>query len=216
MKFKSDNPDNHKAFSTPLVIRTKSGPQLVAAGADYAIAYDPKDGREIWRVNYPGGYSTASMPITVGGLVLVNSGFGRPRVLAVRPDGTGDVTKTNVVWTLERGGANKPSPAVADGKVYFLHDSGTLVCCDGKTGEVIWRGRLGGSFSASPITAPGRIYFFDDRGTTTVIATGGEEMKVLATNKLDAGCMASPAVSGNALFVRTKTALYRIEAGGKK
>ncbi len=211
VKFPSRNTDLHKAYSTPLLIDTPDGKQLVANGAAFSMAYDPASGREIWRVNYPGGYSTASRPVVVAGLVLVNSGFNRPTVLAVRLGGKGDVTKTHVAWSLDRGGANKPSPAVVAGLVYLLHDRGTVACHDGKTGENIWRGRLGGSFSASPIAAPGRIYFFDDRGKTTVIAPGGSEMKVLATNKLDAGCMASPAVSGNAMFVRTKTHLYRIE-----
>ena len=211
VKFPSTNTDLHKAYSTPLLIDTPDGKQLVANGAEYSMGYDPASGREIWRVNYPGGYSTASRPVVVAGLVLVNSGFNRPTVLAVRPGGKGDVTKTHVAWSLDRGGANKPSPAVVAGLVYLLHDRGTVACHDGKTGENIWRGRLGGSFSASPIAAPGRIYFFDDRGKTTVIAPGGSEMKVLATNNLDAGCMASPAVSGNAMFVRTKTHLYRIE-----
>jgi len=211
IKFPNDNGDVHKAYSTPLIIDTPTGRQLVANGAEFSIAYDPNTGKELWRVNYPGGFSTASRPVFVAGLVLVNSGFSRPRVLAVRPDGHGDVTKTHVAWTLERGGANKPSPVVVDGRVYFVHDSGTLVCCDGKTGDVLWRDRIGGAFSASPIAAPGRIYFFDDRGTTTVIEPGDKEMKVLATNKLDAGCMATPAVCGKALIVRTKTHLYRIE-----
>lgn len=211
VKFSSEDPDRHKAFSTPLLIDTPAGKQLVACGADFAMAYDPATGREIWRANYPGGYSTASGPVVVAGLVLVNSGYNRPRILAVRPDGKGDVTKTHVAWSLDRGGANKPSPAAVGGMVYLLHDRGTVACHDGKTGENLWRGRLGGSFSASPIIAPGRIYFFDDRGKCTVIAPGGSEMKVLATNTLDAGCMASPAVSGKALFVRTKTHLYRIE-----
>jgi len=211
VKFSSPVPDRHKAYSTPLLIDTPAGKRLLASGAEFSMAYDPATGREIWRVNYPGGYSTASRPVVVGGLVLVNSGFDRPKVLAVRLGGKGDVTKTHVAWSLDRGGANKPSPAVADGRVYLLHDRSTVACLNGKTGQVIWRGRLGGSFSASPITAPGRIYFFDDRGKATVIAPGGSEMKVLATNKLDSGCMASPAVSGNAMFVRTKTHLYRIE-----
>ncbi len=211
VKFTSSNTDRHKAFSTPLLIDTPAGKQLVANGAEWSMAYDPASGHEIWRANYPGGYSTASMPVVVAGQVLVNSGYDRPRVLAVRLGGKGDVTKTHVAWSLERGGANKPSPAVVDGMVYFLHDSGMVACHNGKTGEHIWRGRLGGRFSASPITAPGRIYCFDDRGKCKVVAPGGSEMKVLATNALDAGCMASPAVSGKALFVRTKTHLYRIE-----
>jgi outer membrane protein assembly factor BamB len=214
VKFPNDNGDVHKAFSTPLLIDTPTGRQLIAAGAEFAMAYDPLSGRELWRVQYPGGYSTASRPVMVGGLVLVNSGFERPRVLAVRPDGRGDVTATHVAWSLDRGVANKPSPAVVDGQVYFLHDSGTLACRDGKTGQAVWQDRLDGNFSASPIAGAGRIYFFDDRGQTTVIAPGSSEMKVLATNKLDAGCMASPAVSGNALFMRTKTHLYRIESRG--
>lgn len=211
VKFRTDNTDRHKAYSTPLLIDTSAGKQLVANGAEYSIAYEPETGKEIWRANYPNGYSTASRPVTVAGLVLVNSGFPRPVVLAVRPGGKGDVTRTNVAWTLERGGANKPSPAVARGNVYFIHDRGMLTVCEGKTGKVLWKDRLGGSFSASPLVAPGRIYFFDDRGKATVIRPDAKQKKVLAVNQLDDGCMASPAVCGKALILRTKKHLYRIE-----
>jgi len=211
VKFRTNNGDQHKAFSTPLLIDTPAGRQLVANGAEFSIAYVPETGKEIWRANYPRGYSTASMPVVVAGLVLVNSGYNRPTVLAVRPTGTGDVTKTHVAWRMDRGGANKPSPAVVDGRVYFLHDSGMVACCEGKTGKLIWRGRLGGRYSASPIVAPGRMYFFDDGGKATVIEPGGDKMKVLGRSKLADGCLASPAVAGNALFVRTRTHLYRIE-----
>ncbi len=204
------NPDRRKAFSTPLVVDTPTGRQLVAPAAEFAIAYDPADGRELWRVRYPGGYSTASAPVACpGGLVAVNSGFPRPKVLAVRTDGRGDVTGTHVAWRLRRGGPNKPSPLCLDGLLYVLHDGGTLNCLDARTGETVWRERIGGRFSASPVAASGRVYLFDQDGMATVIAAG-RSFRELAENPLAAGCMASPAVVGESLIVRTKTHLYRL------
>ena len=97
-----------------------------------------------------------------------------------------------------------------DGLVYFVDDGGIASCVESKTGKDVWRQRIGGNYSASPLYADGRIYFFSEDGTTTVIAPG-REFKKLAENKLDGGFMASPAVSGKALILRTKTHLYRVE-----
>ena len=209
--FGSTDGDFRKAFSTPLLVRVAGRDQLVCAGAGAAIAYDPQTGKEIWRVRYPGGFSTAARPVAgPDGLVYVHSGFSRHHMLAVRTTGRGDVTETHVAWQLKRGGPAKPSSVYAGGLLYVLNDGGTLSCLDGRTGEKVWRERLGGSYSASPLAAPGRIYLFNTRGTTKVVRPG-REFQLLATNKLDDGCMASAAVAGRSLYVRTKTHLYRIE-----
>ena len=91
----------------------------------------------------------------------------------------------------------------------MVNDGGVAACLDAKTGEEIWRKRIGGNFSASPIFASGKIYFFDEDGKATVIEAS-RNYKVLAVNQLDDGFMASPAVSGNELYLRTRTHLYRI------
>jgi outer membrane protein assembly factor BamB len=149
--------------------------------------------------------------VYAGGVVTINTGFTRARLMAVKPDGTGDVTKTHVVYTLTKDVPLKTSPAVVDGRMYLVTDGGVLTCTEAATGKRLWRERIGGRFSASPLVAPGRIYLFDEKGTSTVIRPGPTYHR-LAVSKLDAGCMGSPAVSGNALFVRTKTHVYRIQA----
>ncbi|HUS91251.1 MAG TPA: PQQ-binding-like beta-propeller repeat protein [Phycisphaerae bacterium] len=207
--FGSAGGDFRKAFATPALIRAGGREQLVCPAAWAAMAYDPQSGREIWRFRYGRGYSTAPKPVYAGGLVLIHSGFGIHELHAVRPTGTGDLTETHAAWSL-RGAPAKPSPLVVDGLVYLAHDRGLLTCLDLKTGERIYRESLPGKYSASPLLADGRIYLFDEKSTAAVVRPG-REYKLLATNALSDGCMATPAVAGRSLFVRTKTHLYRIE-----
>lgn len=204
--------DLRKAYSTPAFFETDGVPSMVSSGAKATYAYDPRTGRELWRVRYD-GFSNASMPVRAGGIILVNTGFGKADLLAVRPGGAGDVTETHVVWSCTQGVPLKPSPIVAGGRVYLFGDSGIATCIDAATGAIVWKERLGGSFSASPILGAGRIYVPDEEGTTTVIRPG-ERCEILARNRLDAGCMASPATSGRSIILRTRTHLYRIEETG--
>ena len=139
-----------------------------------------------------------------------NTGFSRAELLAIRAGGMGDVTDTHVEWRTERSIGSKPSPLLVDGLLYNAHDAGAGNCLDAKTGEVVWEARLGGNYTASPLYADGRIYFFNEEGATTVLKPGRTH-EVLAVNELDDGFMASPAISGQALYLRTKTHLYRIE-----
>jgi len=202
--------DNRKAFSTPIVIDA-GGPQLFSCGAFAAEAYEPETGRELWKVAYPPGFSNVSRPLFDRGLVFLDTGFGRPEIWAVRPDGRGDITKSHVVWKSKaKNLPMKPSCVLADGLIFCASDNGFATCLDTKDGKTVWQERIHGFFSASPLSAPGRIYFFDQDGKTTVIAAQ-RHFKVLAANQLDDGFMASPAVTGKALILRTKTHLYRIE-----
>jgi len=203
------DPDFRKAYSTPLVIDAAGRKQLISTGAQGSYAYDPATGEELWRVAVR-GFSNVSRPLFDGKHVLVNSGFGRTQLWAVRPDGRGDVTDSHVAWTADKGLPIKPSPVLVDGLIYSASDRGIATCLDAATGELVWKERLPGQYSASPIYADGRIYFFSHDDEATVIAPG-RRMNVLAQNHLDAGCMASPAVVGKAIILRTKTHLYRIE-----
>ena len=202
--------ERRKAFSTPAIVEAGGRRQLISAGAGAAMAYDPLTGKELWKVRYPGGFSNVSRPLLAGGLVLVNSGFPRPKLLAVRPDGTGDVTDSHVAWELGTIIPIKPSLVLVDGRVYIVSDRGMATCVEATSGKKLWSKGIGKRFSATPLAAPGRIYFFDETSTTTVIEPG-PQFRQLAVNELDDGCMASPAAAGRALFVRTRTALYRIE-----
>ena len=198
-----------QAYTTPLLIRAANRDQLISVGAFRARAYDPATGREIWRVRYDDGFSNVPRPVFAHGLVFIATGFQQPSLLAVRPDGTGDVTKTHIVWALKRGAPLTPSPLAVGDELYVVTDGGIASCLDAKTGSVVWQQRLGGTYSASPVFADGRIYFLAEQGVTTVIAPG-REFRRLAANTLDGGLLASMAVSGGALYLRTDSHLYRL------
>jgi outer membrane protein assembly factor BamB len=205
----TDDGDRKKAFATPTVITVKGKPELVSPAAVATTAYDPLTGDELWVV-YHGGMNVTQPPLYGQGHVILCTGDAPTRMLAVRPEGSGDLTKTNIDWTCIKNVPARSSPILVDDLLYFTNETGMLTCIDAKSGDFVWQERLGGSFWASPVYADGRLYFFDDSGTATV-AEPGRTWKKLAANKLDDGCMATPAVAGKSLFVRTKTHLYRIE-----
>jgi outer membrane protein assembly factor BamB len=198
-----------QAYTTPLVIRVGDRDQIVSVGAYRAAAYDPDSGKEIWRVSYADGFSNVPRPVFGHGLVYIATGFQQPTLLAVRADGTGDVTKTHVAWTLRRGAPLTPSPLIVGDELYVVNDGGIATCLDALTGSIHWQQRLGGNFSASPVFADGRIYFLSEEGVATVIAPG-KEFKRLGANTLDGATLASIAVSGGSLFIRSHSHLYRI------
>jgi len=197
------------AYSTPLLIQVSGKVEVVSTGGNRAVAYDPLSGEEIWWVRYD-GYSLVPRPVFGCGLVFLCTGFNTPSLLAVRPDGKGDLTDTGVSWATKRGAPHSPSPILVGKELYFVSDNGVLSCVEGETGKVHWQNRLGGAFSASPVFADGRLYFLDEEGVTTVIAPG-IEFKKLEANKLEGRSLASMAVSGQAFFLRTENHLYCIQ-----
>ncbi len=200
-----------QAYSTPLMIRVGERDEVVSVGAFRAAAYDPQTGREIWRVGYADGFSNVPRPVFGHGLVYIATGFQQPSLLAVRADGAGDVTKTHVAWTLRRAAPLTPSPLLVGDELYVVNDGGIATCLNATTGETHWVQRLGGGdYSASPIFADGRIYFLSEGGIATVIAPG-KRFQVLARNALDGDTLASMAVSGGSIFIRTDSHLYRID-----
>ncbi len=207
--FGTDNGDYKKAFATPIVIEVDGRRQLISPCSKGAFAYDPRTGTELWRIRYE-GFSTACRPLYVHGLVFISTGFSKSEMIAVKPTGSGDVTDTHIVWRETKTMPSKPSPLIVGGRMFTIHDQGVATCLDARTGESVWQDRVGGNFSASPLFAEGRIYLFGEDGKTTVIAADGE-YRVLAENQLPDGIMASPAVVGQSLFLRTATHLYRLE-----
>jgi outer membrane protein assembly factor BamB len=201
-----------QAYSTPLVIRAANRDAVVSVGAFRAAAYDPATGKEIWRVSYGDGFSNVPRPVYGHGLVYITTGFQQAALMAVRADGSGDVTRTHVAWTLRRGAPHTPSPLLVGDDLYVVTDAGIASCVDARTGAVRWQHRLGGSHSASPVHADGRIYFLSEEGVATVIAPG-PAFQLLSTNRLDGRTLASMGIAGGSIFIRTDTHLYRIGAG---
>jgi outer membrane protein assembly factor BamB len=201
--------DLRKAYSTPVITRVDGKDVLVSLGSMALYGYDPETGEELWRVASVGSHSGAVRPVVGHGLVFTSMGSGG-ELWAVQPDGRGDVTDTKVAWVYKRAVPRRPSPLMKDDLLFMVTDDGIAACIEAKTGTEVWRNRLGNNFSASPILNGDRIYFFDESGKATVISASSK-FEVLATNLLESGFMASPAVSGNALYLRTRTHLYRIE-----
>ncbi len=201
--------DWRKAYSTPVMVQVDGRDVLISLGSMALYAYAPKTGKELWRVEFIGSHSGSCRPVVQHGLIYAPIGSGT-ELWAIRPDGTGVVTDTHVAWKQDRAIPRRASPLVVGELIFMVDDSGVAACVEALTGEEVWRERLGGNFSASPIHAAGRIYFLDEDGKTTVVKAG-RKFEVLAINELENGFMASPAVSGDALFLRTRTHIYRIE-----
>jgi outer membrane protein assembly factor BamB len=202
--------DLRKAHSTPLIVTAAGKPLMLSAGAKAAYGYDPRTGHELWKVQY-NDWSTAPRPLFDRGLAFFVTGLGMRELWAVRTEGQGDVTDTGVAWKCTTRVGKYASPLLVDGLIYTAAEENYLTCIEAATGQVVWTERIGGKYAASPIYADGRLYFFSQQGKTTVLKPG-RSFQVLATNTLDDGFMASPAVSGKAFFLRTRTHLYRIES----
>ncbi len=202
--------DFRKGFTTPLVIRVDGATQLISPASSMVFAYDPRTGREIWKVTAP-GHTTAVSPVFGKGLVMATTGHGTTHMLGIRPDGSGDVTDTHIVWRCEsKDMPTTPSPVLVGDLLYILSNKGAVTCLEAESGKLVWRERIGGSHLASLIHAGDRIYSFSTAGKTKVMRTG-RTFETLAESRLHDGFMASPAVLGSAFILRGKTYLYRIE-----
>jgi outer membrane protein assembly factor BamB len=200
------------SFGTPLVLEINGRNQAICPGSDAVYSYDPATGKEIWHVDYPGGYSVIPRPVYGNGLVYICTGYNKPKLLAIDPTGAGDVTETHVRWTIEKQVPHTPSPLLVGRNLFFVSDKGIAHCVDALTGESHWQERLGGNYSASPLEAGGRVYFQDENGTGIVVAATAE-FQELARNHLpeEERTFASYAIDDDALFLRSEKHLYRIE-----
>ncbi len=197
------------AFATPAYFDINGRKQIISPGADVVNSLDPATGKEIWRVSYE-GYSVVPKPLFSQGIVYVATSFDTPDVLAIRPEGTGDITSTAVVWEMDQTKRTpKTCSMLAEGDLlYWVSDNGIFSCVDAKTGESHYNERVGGEFSASPFLAGDRIYIQDERGSTIVLKTG-KTFEKLAQNTLDTGrTYASHAVADGAIYLRGEKALY--------
>lgn len=204
-----------KAYCTPVIVEHDGQPVLISPAADWVYAYNPANGEQLWRAHYGQlGFSTVPRPVVGHGMVYICTSYMKSRLLAIRYDGKGDVTKSHIAWQSDSNVPQKPSLLLVDDNLFMVSDKGIASCVDAKTGKQHWRERINGKFSASPLLANGKIYFFNQDGETTVVAASSI-FKKIAVNELEAGFMASPAVIGNAMFLRTETHLYRIESGAE-
>ena len=197
-----------KAYSTPLIIETAGRFQAVILGAQWCAAYDPKTGKELWRLRHSKGFSVSPTPIFVDGKVIIATGYGGNVLVAIDPTGHGDVTESHVVWRQSKGMPLMPSPIVVNGLLYCLADGGILSALRLKDGSLVWQKRLGGKYSSSPFASGDRIMIGDHEGKVTILRAG-DEYQEIATYDLGEQIMACPVPIGDDLIVRTKEAVYR-------
>lgn len=202
--------DYRKAFATPHVAQLNGRWELLSLGSKAAYSYDPLTGKELWRVEERAEHSASTRPVIGFGMIFYPTGFAKGQLFAVRAGGNGLITDTHVAWKTRQSVSNKPSILLIDDLLYLISDAGVASCVEAKTGQQVWQQRIGGEYSASPVYADGKIWFFSEEGKTTVIKPG-RSFERLAENKLEEGFLASPALAGKALYLRTRTHLYRIE-----
>lgn len=211
-----DEGDTRKAFATPHVATIAGKPVLLSSGAKAHYAYEPQTGKELWRFEERAQHSASTRPVLQGDLVYLLTGFSKGQLLALKLPQVNDpahpqvLVEENLAWRIKKGVPNKPSLLLVKGLLFMIDDGGIAACVDPATGQEIWKQRIQGNYSAAPVYADGRIYVCSEEGKCSVFAAE-REFKLLAENQLANGVMAAPAISGKALYIRTKTDLYRIE-----
>lgn len=206
---RNPEPQLKKAYGSPIVTEIGGRPVLLSTGADWLYAYDPTDGRELWKQAYGVlGFSIVPRPIVGHGMAYVSTSFMQPELLAVKLP-SGDALP-EIAWRVKKSVPNIPSPILVGDEIVMVSDKGVATCLDAASGEVRFSERLGGNFCSSPLYADGRIWVGNREGQTFIL-TPGKEFHVEATNQLDGEIMATPIAVGPALFLRTDKAVYRIE-----
>jgi outer membrane protein assembly factor BamB len=218
VRWKADR-DELPSWGTPTVAMTSAGPQLVTNGSKFIRAYDPRTGRELWRLGRS-SQITVPTPLFADGLIVVASGRAPERpIFVVRPTASGDITlasgetsNRSVVWNRNGRGPYMPTPLVSDHTLYVLANNGVFHAYELATGAEIYETRmprLGSGFNASPIAADGKIYISGEDGDLMVIAAG-RQYKHIATNAMGEPLMATPALSQGVMYVRTPTSLVAV------
>lgn len=207
-RWRADRPNRTRSYCVPIIVEAAGRKQLVLSGSKCVASYDPDTGKQIWIIDGPTEQFVASLVYTQG-LLFMTGGYPEYHMLAIRPDGTGNVTETHVVWHERNGASYVPSPIADAERFYLVNDNGIANCFEARSGKRLWTARLGRRHSASPILAGGYIYFPDDDGKTHVVKAGPQFERV-AVNDLGEEIYASPAVAGSDLLLRTVQNLYCI------
>jgi outer membrane protein assembly factor BamB len=209
-QWKVDRENKTRSYVTPIIRQIDNRTQMILSGSKSVASYDPHDGSRHWLIDGPTEQFVASL-VYNGELLFLTAGFPELHLMAIRPDGHGNVTDTHIVWRTNKGASYVPSPiAVGD---YFLvvSDGGVASCFEADSGERLWMKRLGTHFSSSLVSAGGLVYFTDDDGHTTVVRPGSE-LEIVAENDLGEDCRASAAISSGQIFFRGATHLFCIGA----
>lgn len=197
-----------RSYCTPIIRDVAGKTQMVMSGSKQVVSLDPRTGELHWVVDGPTEQFVASM-VFDGDKFYLSAGFPDHYVMAIRPDGEGNVTDTHVAWSVTEAKCYVPSPVLVGQQLFVADDRGTVNCFDTKDGSRLWRDRLGGHFSASLVTAGGLVYCTADNGTVSVIRPD-RELNLVSTNELGESSFASPAISQGQFFIRGEKHLFAI------
>jgi outer membrane protein assembly factor BamB len=202
------------SFATAQVIESGGRKLVVSPAADFVAAYDLTDGKEVWRANYPkSGWSLICRPVLAGGLVVISTGYETPYLIAVDPNGQGDVTASHIKWEYKKHPPNTPTPLAIGEELYNVSDSGMMSCLDAKTGTVHWEERLKGrGFSSSPVLLNGKIYVTSEDGVGSVVTPNKKELEVEDGGEMKEKTFATFVPGDGALYLRTESKLYKFAA----
>jgi len=189
------------SYSAPFIRELAGRTQLIQCGDRCVASFDPDTGEQLWTVDGP-SHEFVATPVysEKAGLVFVSSSWPKTVLLAIRPDGRGNVTQTHVAWSDTKGAPYVPSMIVAGDFMLSINRGGTVFCYEAATGEVFWKEKLG-RHHASPVLIGGLIFFINDEGQVNVIKPG-RKFECVATYELGESCYASPAISEGRIFLR--------------
>ena len=208
VRWKADAGKGITSYSTPLVVEVNGKAEIIVNSSVGVSGHDLTSGARLWHFDEPNRFPIP-MPMFHNGVVYLSRGYRSSPFMALRPGGTGDISSSHVLWKVASGAPYISSLVYYEGLIYMVGDVGVLTVVDAATGARVFQERIGGVYSASPIAADGKIYLVSEDGETIVVAAG-RTPKILSRNKLDARQLASPAVAGGRLFIRTDDALYAI------
>jgi outer membrane protein assembly factor BamB len=208
------DPSHYRSFSTPVLIQHEGKKQLVSMAAQWLVAYEPDSGREIWKARITDGYAAVPSLAYENGIVFACTGFWKHELVAVRVDGSGDVTNSHIAWRYSKNIPDVCSPVAIDGLLYMVSSIGIATCLDYMNGERIWQKRLGGNHSASPIAVKNQkgevlLYFTSREGVSTVLR-GGRTWVEVSKNDLFGETFASMVPDKGQWLIRTNPTLYCI------
>jgi outer membrane protein assembly factor BamB len=207
-RWKVDRGRGRQSYSTPFVVTTAAGPELIVNSNERVDAYDPRTGAPLWHVGGQNQFPIPS-PAFSDGVLYLSRGYRSGPYMAVRAGGRGDVNNSHVVWQAPTGAPYISSLVYSGGLVYMASDVGGVTVIDATSGQRVWQQRIEGIFSASPVAGDGKVYFVSETGAVVVIG-GGRQPEVLARNEMGERLIASPAIAGGQIFLRSDDRLFAI------
>lgn len=206
--WKVERPAPLKSYSTPLVLETGKGPEVIVNATGGLEAFDPCDGKSLWTFKEETRFAVP-MPVIHEGVIYTSRGYRSGPYMAMRAGLRGDVAKDQLLWHVPTGAPYTSSIVYSNGLIFFAQEAGIVSCVEAETGKLVWRERLGGIYSSSPVAAGDRVYLFSETGETIVLRAS-RKPEVLARNKLDGHVIASPAIAGGRILIRTDRHLIAV------